>query len=326
MNRRDTLLALLALGVAPLSALAQQAPRLARVGYLSLLSDPASQDYIHMDAFRAGLRDLGYIEGKNIQIEFRDADGDNDRLPGLATELVALNVDVIVTYATGVIAARRATATIPIVMATSAAPVATGMAASLARPGGNVTGSTAFTGELMGKRLELLKEVKPSMTRSGVLLLRGNPNNTPILEAMGGAAKALRLELHPIEVRGPAEYEGAFSAWATKKIHGIVVHDHAQFVSNAKVIAALVAKRRLPAIGSLVFPASGGLMAYGVNFSEQFRRAAYFVDRILKGAKPSDLPIEQATKFLFILNLKTAKALGITVPQSILIRADEVIE
>ncbi|MSQ70500.1 MAG: hypothetical protein EXR27_04300 [Betaproteobacteria bacterium] len=220
MNRRDavlasvltSVLAFAALVAVPLATRAQQAPRVARIGYLSPISasDKGAQEVF--DAFRAGLRDLGYVEGKNVQIESRNANGDNDRLAAVAAELVGMNVDVIVTWAHGVGAARRATATIPIVMATSADPVALGFAASLARPGGNVTGSTFFYFELMAKRLELLKEVKPAMTRVGVLMPRDHPANIPVLAAMGAAAKVLKLELHPIEVRGPAEFDNAFSA------------------------------------------------------------------------------------------------------------------
>ncbi len=238
---------------------------------------------------------------------------------------MALNVDVIVSYATGVIAARKATATIPIVMATHADPVATGLATSLARPGGNVTGSTFFHSELMAKRLELLKEVVPSMTRAGVLLHRDNPSNGPALKAMEITARALKVELHPIETRGPADYEHAFAAWAGKKIQGFAISDHAQFNANAAAIAAIAAQHRLPLNGMLELAQAGGLMAYGVDFLVQFHRAAYFVDKILKGTKPADLPIEQATKFTYVLNLKTAKAFGITIPQSVLARADEVI-
>ena len=324
MNRRDTVLALAALGASPLLASAQQAPRVARIGYLSAISAKVGQGVV--DAFRAGLRDLGYVEGKNLQIEARYADGDIARLPALAAELVGLQVDVIVTFAAGVIAARGATTTIPIVMATSADPVALGFAASLARPGGNVTGSTFFYFELMAKRLELLKEVKPSMTRVGVLLPGVTTTNTHVLAAMGIAAKALKLELHPIEVQGPAEFDGAFSAWAKKKVQVLVVSDNSLFTTNATAIAALAAKHRLPSIGPLELAENGGLMAYGVTWVEQWRRAAYFVDRILKGEKPGDLPIEQARKFDFVVNLKAAKALGLKFPQAMALRADRVIE
>jgi ABC-type uncharacterized transport system substrate-binding protein len=290
--------------------------------YLSLGS--ASQN-VFDDAFRAGLRDLGYVEGKNLHIEFRFTEGDEDRIPGLVAELVALNVEVIVTYATGVYAALRATARIPIVFAATGDVVAMGLVASLAHPGGNVTGLTFFLPELMAKRLELLKEVVPSMTRAGVLLPRSlsNPN---VLEMMGATAKALKVRLQPIEVRKPSEFESAFSAWADEQIGGFVMSDHALFGLNAHAIVALAAKRRLPSIGALELPASGGLMGYGVNFPDMFRRAAAFVDKILKGEKPGDIPVEQATKFKSVRNLKTAKALGLTVPLTLQVTADEVIE
>jgi putative ABC transport system substrate-binding protein len=326
MNRRDTVLALAALGAMPLATRAQQAPRIARIGYLSPASASGKLVQEVFDAFRAGLRDHGYVEGKNLQLEARYADEDVARLPALAAELVGLKVDVIVTFAQGVRAAWSVTKTIPIVMATSSDPVAMGMAASLARPGGNVTGSTFFFFELMAKRLELLKEVKPSMTRVGVLLNANTPANTHVLTAMGAAAKALKLDLHPIEVLGPAEFDSAFSAWAKKKIQALVVSDNSLFTTNATAIAALAAKQRLPSIGPLELTESGGLMAYGVTWAEQWRRAAYFVDKILKGEKPGDLPIEQARKFDFVVNLKAAKALGLKFPQSMALRADRVIE
>jgi putative tryptophan/tyrosine transport system substrate-binding protein len=308
----------------PLGARAQQSERIARIGYLGLTS--ASQHAVRIDAFRMGLRNLGYVEGRNLQIEFRFAEGDNDRLPGLATELIGLNVDVILTYATGVQAARRATATIPIVMATYGDAVAAGIVTSLARPGGNVTGLTFFSPELMAKRLELLKEVVPSVNRVGILLIRDTETNARMLEVMESTAKALRVELQPFEARGPVDFESVFSAWADKQIGAIVVGDHAFLVTNTDAIAALAAKHRLPSIGPLELAASGGLMAYGVNFTDMYRRAAVIVDKILKGAKPGDIPVEQAVKFVTIINLKTAKAIGIETPTSFLLRADEVIE
>ena len=248
------------------------------------------------------------------------------RLPGLTTELVGLNVDVIVTHATGVPAARRMTTTIPIVMATFGDAVATGIVASLAHPGGNITGSTFFSPELTAKRLELLKEVLPSVTRVGVLLIRDNEMNGPSLEVMEGTAKALGVGLEPFEARGPVDFESAFSAWTAKQIGAVVVGDHAFLVANTDAIAALATKHRFPSIGPLELAVSGGLMAYGVNFPDMFRRAAVFVDKILKGAKPGDIPVEQVTKIQTIVNIRTAKALGIEVPTSLLLRADEVIE
>jgi putative tryptophan/tyrosine transport system substrate-binding protein len=310
----------------PLAARAQQPDRAARVGYLGLMSPAFDRAYGGDDVFAGALRDLGYVEGRNIHIEFRYAEGHEDRLSGLATELVNLNVDVIVTYATGVNAAQRATARIPIVAATAGDMVAMGIVTSLAHPGGNITGSTFFVPELYAKRLELLREVVPSMTRTGVLLVQDNPSNLSILEAMRTTAKALKAELHPIEVRGPTEYESAFSTWANERIGALVVTDHAQFLANIGAIAALVAKHRFPSIGPLELSASGGLMAYGVNFPVMFHRAAVFVDKILKGANPRDIPIEQATKFKLVLNLKAASALGLDIPPILSARADEVIE
>ena len=298
---------------------------MARIGFLSFLSASLVKE-AGSDPFREGLAELGYIEGRNIQIEYRYADGDGDRLAALAAELVAMKVDVIATYATGVQAARGATMTIPIVMANGGDPVVAGFAASLAHPGGNVTGLTFFGTELMAKRLELLREVRPAMTRCGVILVRGVPVNGPVLDAMNVVATALKVTLHPIEVRGPADFEPAFVEWAARKNQGLVVQDHPQLAFNAKLIADLAAKHRLPVIGNLEVFAGGSLMGYGVNFPETWRRAAALVDKILKGTKAGDIPIERATRFRFVINLKTAKALGITIPQSVLLRADEVIQ
>src|SRR5262249_16828806 len=298
--------------------------RLARIGYLGL--NTPSWERTFSDVFRAGMRDLGYVEGRNLHLEFRFAEGDEARLAGLAAELAALHVDVIVTYATGVNAAHRATATIPIVAAAAGDLVAMGVVASLAHPGGKVTGSTFFVPELYAKRLELLKEFVPSLTRAGVLLVRNNPANPSNLELMGGTAKALKVGLRPMEVGPPTEYENAFSASADKHVGGVVVTDQPHFFGNFDALAALVTRYRLPSIGPLEWPTHGGLIAYGVNLADLYRRAAAFVDKILKGAKPQDIPVEQATKFKSVLNLKTAKALGIDMPTSILLRADEVIE
>jgi putative ABC transport system substrate-binding protein len=308
----------------PISTWAQQAGRVARIGYLDFASPSISASYITV--FREGLRNLGYVEGENLQIEFRFAEGNNDLLPGLAIELVRLNVDVIVTYATGVPAAQHATSTTPIIMATYSDAVVAGIVASIANPGGNVTGSTFFNPELMAKRLELLKEIATSMARAGVLLFRGSAMNRPMLEAMEHTAKALGVDLQPIEVDRPTDLEGAFSLFANQQVDGLVVGDHVFFRINARPINVLAEKHRLPSIGRLELATAGGLMAYGVDFLDQFRRAAVFVDKILKGTKPREIPVEQATKFITIVNLKTAKALGLTVPDALLARADEVIE
>jgi putative ABC transport system substrate-binding protein len=323
MRRRDFIGLLGGAAAWPLAARAQ-VERLARLGYLGL--NTASWEKTFSDVFRAGMRDLGYVEGKNLHLEFRFADGDEGRLAALAGELAALNVDVIVTYSTGVFADQRATATIPIVAAAANDLVAMGVVASLARPGGNVTGSTFFVPELYAKRLELLKEAVPSLTRAGVLLVRNNPANSKNLEVMGATAKELKIGVQPFEVGSPTEYENAFSAWAGQQVGAVVVTDHPYFFANFDAIAALATRYRLPSIRLLEWPASGGLIAYGVNLPDLYRRAAAFVDKLLRGAKPADLPVEQPTKFLTILNLKMAKAIGVEVPSLLLLRADEVIE
>jgi putative tryptophan/tyrosine transport system substrate-binding protein len=325
MKRRAFITAVGAAAAWPLVARGQeQSARMRRIGYLAFSSSDRAIRFTNM--FREGLRDLGYAEGKNIIIESRYADGDNDRLPSLADELVGVKVDVIVTYATGVTAAQRATSTIPIIMATYADAVAVGVVSSLAHPGGNITGLTFFVSELMAKRLELLKEFVPSMTKIGIFLLRDNPSNTSVLQVMRATANALSVQLQPYEIRSPGEFENAFAAMRDQQVSAFVVVDHAFFIDNGDLIAALALKHGLPSAGALEFAASGGLLAYGVNFPEMFRRAANFVDKIFRGEKPRDIPVEQATKFRSVLNLKTAKSLRPEVPPSLLVRADEVIE
>ncbi len=280
-----------------------------------------------MDALRAGLRDAGYVEGKNIVIEFRWAEGKYDRLPELAAELVRLKVDVIVTHATvGTRAAKQATTTIPIVMAASGDPVAAGLVASLARPSGNITGSAFFNLELGAKRLELLKEFFPRTKRVAVLVHLDSSTNGLQLDAMGPIAKLLKVELLKFAVRAPSEIESAFTAMVKKRVDAVVINEEPMLIANAKGIADLAAKQRLPSIGFKEIAEAGGLMAYGVNILEMYRRAAVFIDKILKGAKPGDLPIEQATRFELAINRKTAKALGVIIPQLFLQRADRVIE
>src|SRR5262245_50701039 len=324
MRRRNFLSVCGGAAAWPFAARAQQPERPNRIGYLGL--NTASWEKPFSDVFRAGMRDLGYAEGRNLHLEFRFAEGDEARLAGLAAELAALKVDVIVTYATGVNAAHRATATIPIVAAAAGDLVAMGVVASLAHPGGNVTGSTFFVPELFAKRLQLLKEFVPSLTRAGVLLVRNNPSKPSIREVMGATAKGMKVGLKPIAVDARTEYENAFSAGANQQVGALVVTDHPYFFATFDAIAALVTRYRLPSIGPLEWPASGGLIAYGVNLFDLHRRAAAFVDKLLKGAKPGDVPIEQATKFKLILNLKVARALGLVVPTSILLRADEMID
>ncbi len=326
VTRREFVAALGSAAALPVVARAQQPNQIARIGYLS--QESAAFDRSHGDsaAFRDGLGDLGYVEGRNLHIDFRYADADLDRLPELAAELVGLNVDIIVTYSVGTIAARRVTATIPIVQTVGSDLVAPGFATSLAHPGGNVTGATFFNSELMAKRLEVLKEILPSMTRAGALLVRNHPSTQGMLEAMTSAAQTLNVVVQPIEVGEAGEYDNAFSTWSASQAGGFVVQDHGFMLANMEMIAALAVSHRLLSIGPLELPTSGGLFGYGVRFSDFFRRAASFVDKILKGTKPGEIPIEQADKFKSIINLKTAKMLGTDMPTSILLRANEVIE
>ena len=296
-----------------------------RVGFLGLPTADSLPK--RTEAFRAGMRDLGYQEGHNVIIEYRWADNNYDRLPALVTELIGLNVDVIVTHGTpGVMAAKQATSTIPIVIAVVGDAVASGLVASLARPGGNVTGLTFFQPELNAKRLELLKETVPDLIDVGVLLNSANQMNEPVLPQVGQVAQSLKLVLHQFDAREPGDFEAAFAAMTAKRVRALVVFDDAMLIGNARAVAALALRHRLYSCGFLDFAPAGGLLAYGVDFPDMFRRAANYVDKILKGAKAADLPVEQATKFSTILNLATAKALGLEVPSSVLLRADEVIE
>jgi putative ABC transport system substrate-binding protein len=310
----------------PRAVLAQQpSAKVFRIGYLGLLTADSLPK--RMESFRASLRDLGYQEGRDYVIEYRWADGKYDQLPALLADLIRLKVDVIVTHGTpGVLAAKQATTTIPIVMAVVGDALGSGIVSSLARPGGNVTGLTFFNPELAAKRLELLKEALPGLTDVGILLNLKNPMNEPVLPQMSRVAKPLKLELHQFDVRAPTELEGVFAAMAAKHVGALVVIDDAILLSSAPAVAALALKQRLPSCGWPDFAIDGGLMAYGVDFPDMFRRAATFVDKILKGAKPGDLPIERSTKFETIVNLKTAKALGLTIPYNLVARADEVIE
>ena len=314
---------ILPLTLAPLAE--AQPAKVARIGFLAPTS--ASSNPERVEALWAGLRDLGYVEGKNIVIEFRWAEGKFDRLPDLAAELVRLKVDVIVTATTpGIRAAKNATTTIPIVMATSGDPVGFGFVASLARPGGNVTGSSLFAPELSAKRLELLKETLPRAQRVAVLLNPDNSINERNLPAMERTARSLKVGLQRFEVRRPNEFKDVFSAMAKQRVDAVALPEDDFLNANRSGIAELAAKQRLPSIGRKDFAEAGGLIGHGVNFPDLYRQAAIFVDKILKGAKPADLPIEQPTKFELIVNMKTARTLGLTIPQSVLARADQIIE
>jgi putative ABC transport system substrate-binding protein len=302
-------------------AAAQQAGRVARVGILVPGSHSAFS--VRIDAFRNGLRELGYVEGQNILVEYRFDDGNTDRLYDLASSLARLKVDVIVTAsAPGVLASRKASTTIPIIFAAATDPLASGLVASFARPGGNVTGLTNLSQELDGKRLELLKETSPKINRVAYLW---NPNS-PKTE-MQAAAQALRLQLQTLEVPSVNEFDNAFGAALRERAQGLIISPSPVFITFHKRVIDFAAKNRLPAIYTTRdYVEAGGLMSYAHNNLENWRRAATYVDKILKGTKPADLPVEQPTKFEFVINLKTAKQIGLTIPPNVLARADKVIK
>jgi putative ABC transport system substrate-binding protein len=329
MDRRDTVLALLALGAAPLAAEAQQAAKVARIGYLA--TNLAANPHLR-EAFLQGLRDLAYVGGRNVVIEYRDAEGKVERLPALAAELVALKVDVIVAGGSTLVTrvAMQATKTIPIVFTSVGDPVESGLVTSLARPGGNVTGLSSLGPELVGKRLELLKQAVPGVDRVAVLWLPGalgERTDKDMLTGADVAARALGVRLQFVEARGADEFARAFSDMSSARAGALTVLPSNRFLREHRRLVDLTAENRLPAVyTSREFVDAGGLMSYGANFADLHRRAATYVDKILKGTKPGDLPVEQATKFELVINLKTAKTLGLTIPQSVLGRADEVIQ
>ncbi|MBI4610414.1 MAG: ABC transporter substrate-binding protein [Candidatus Rokubacteria bacterium] len=310
----------------PLAADAQQAGKVPRIGFLYPVSAALASS--RTEAFVQGLREFGYIEGQNITIEWRLSEVPADRLSELAAELVRLKVDVIVTGGTpAAFAARKATSTIPIVMSSVGDPVATGLVATLARPGGNITGLSLVSPDLAGKRLELIKESVPGLSRVAILVNLANPIQKVVLGQTEVAARSLGMQLQPVDVRDPRELESAFAAMAKRRAGAVIVPFDPIFFSNRRRIVDLAAKSRLPAIYfDKGYVEAGGLMAYGPNIADLARRAATYVDRILKGAKPADLPVEQPTRFELVINLKTAKALGLTIPQSVLFRADHVIQ
>jgi putative ABC transport system substrate-binding protein len=325
MKRREFITVLGGAAAWPLAARAQQTGKLARIGFLGAAFESGFAKRV--EGFRSGLRDLGYVEGTNAIIEYRWADEKYERLPELAAELVRSKVNVIVAHGTpGSLAAKRATATIPIVVANIGDAVAAGVVASLARPGGNITGLSFFAPQLGAKRIELLKELMPQLTRVAVLLNANNPGKGPIVQAMEMTARSLKVGLQQFLVRGPSELASAFEQMEQERIAAVTVDDDAVLLANIGAIAALAIRRNLVSVGNKELAQGGGLMGYGADSVANFRRAAVFVDKILKGAKPADIPIEQATKFEFVLNLKAAKALGLDVPPIMLVRADEVIE
>jgi len=314
------------LTLAPLAADAQKATKVPRIGTLSAFSAPSQPDWQQRSPFWSVMRELGWIEGQNILMERRWAEWRLDRLPVLAAELVELKVDVILANAGAeIIAAKHATKTIPIVMVSSLDAVEQGFVASLARPGENVTGVTSMTSELSRKRLDLLKETVPRMVRVAILQCAGLP--LPGLTGTLAAARALRVSLQLLEVRAADDYEAAFAAATREHAEALVVFTCYLNVQNASRIAALAATHRLPTMYSEKgWVEAGGLMSYGPRLPDMYRLVARYVDKILKGAKPADLPVEQPTKFELVINLKAAKALGLTIPQSILVRADEIIQ
>ena len=326
MDRRACLGTLAgALLAASLAAEALQAGTVARIGVLELGSELTSGP---QEAFRQGLRELGYVQGQNIVLEYRFAEGRADRLPDFAAELVRHKVDVIVAGGTPApLAAKHATSTIPIVMAAAGDPVGTGLVASLAKPVGNVTGLSNHSAELTGKRLQLTKEIVPGLSRVAVLWNAANPIAELVFKETEAAARTLGVQVQSVEVRGPDDFDNALPATVSGGVGALFVIDDPLVFRYLKQIADFAARNRLPATAIYKqFAEAGGLMTFGANLADLNRRAAIFVDKILKGAKPADLPVEQPTKYELVINLKTAKALGLTIPPSLLQRADQVID
>jgi ABC-type uncharacterized transport system substrate-binding protein len=327
MDRR-AFLGTVGLLTAPIGALAQ-AGRGARIGILGNIPFNAPAGAPLWGAFIDGLRELGYVDGQNITIEHRYSEGKYERLPALAAELVRLKVDVIVVPAPqNALAAKQATQTIPIVMANAGDPLESGVVASVAQPGGNVTGTTGLVGsEIVGKWLELLREAVSRINRLAILWNPANETSAPYLEAVKAAARSLRMRSQVLGARGPGQFEGAFAAMTRERADALIVVQEGVFLHHRTIIATLATRHRLPAMfGGREFVDAGGLMSYAASMRDGFRRAATYVDKILKGAKPADLPIERPTTFELVINLKTAKALGLTIPPSLLQRADQVIE
>jgi ABC-type uncharacterized transport system substrate-binding protein len=325
MRRREVITLLGGAAACPLAARAQQPGKVDRVGFLwdSPVVWPRA-----LEGFRRALRDLGWIEGHNVVIEYRWAEGRFDRLNDLAEELVRLKVDVIVAPTSiYTAAAKRATSTIPIVFASHADPIGSGHVTSLARPGGNVTGFTVMLTETSAKSLELFKEVVPGLARVAVIWDPATPSHSPGLDAVKVMGRALGLEIQALAVRNATEFDSAFSAITQQRANGVVVLSTPLFIGPAGQLADLAKKHKLPTMfGPREHVEAGGLLSYGPERADLYRRAASYVDKILRGEKPADLPVQQPTKFEFVINLKTAKALGLTVPPSLLARADEVIE
>jgi len=309
----------------PIATRAQQAGKVPRIGFLGLASP--STFAARFEGLRQGLRDFGYVEDNTIAIEYRWAEGHYERLPELARELVRSKVDLILTHATpGGLAAKQATSTIPIVVALVGDPVAAGIVTNLARPGGNITGQSFFNPELRSKRIELLKDVRPGLSRVAVILSADNPATKPEFQVMETTAQSLKVKLQPFHLRGPSEFVGAFEAMEQAHAEAVEIGDDPVSNSHLGTIAALAMRGKLLSVGPIEFVQAGGLIGYGIDFAATYRHAAVFVDKILKGAKPGDIPIEQASKFKFAVNLKTANTLGVKISPDVLSLADEVIE
>lgn len=327
-DRRQVLFAPFAILLASL-ARAQPADRLWRIGILSLRSRPASFERdANFNAFRQGMRELGYVEGRNLTLEWRFADGEMNRLPALAAELVALKVDAIVAAGNqSIAAAQKATHSIPIVISTSIDPVGSGFVASLAKPGGNITGLSNLTSETSVKQVELLASAVPRLSRLALLVNPTNSAHAEIRDSVGAAAAGRHIELRVFEARAESDLDHAFAAMAKQRVGALIVAVDSVFTRRSARIAELSAKQRMASIyASPVLAQAGGLFGYGGDFSDNFHRAAGYVDKILKGASPGDLPVEQSTKFVLTVNLKTARAIGIAIPSSIMLAADRIIE
>lgn len=328
MNKRNTVLALFALGALPLTSLAQQQGKLWRIGFLSARARPSTLDADVFGAFLGGMRNLGYLEGKTVQYEWRFADGKYERLPTLAAELVQLKVDLIVAATTpSALAAKEATKSIPIVMVSVGDPIGSGLVTSLARPGGNITGIANIIGETSKKQLERLFTALPRISRVAVLLNPDNQTSDANYKSVHEASKMLGVRIFPAPARTPDEIERAFSVMRKERAEALLVLGDSLFFSRRDQIAQLATKAKLPSVyGQREHAEAGGLMSYGANVRDIFRRAAIYVDKILKGTKPADIPVEQPNTVELVINLMTAKALGITIPQELLFRADEVIQ
>jgi putative ABC transport system substrate-binding protein len=325
MDRRAFLVGSVSLLATSFAAEAQE-PKAAKIGFL--LGGTLSTPSVQIEPFKQTLREKGWNEGQNLTLEYRSAEGHYERLPALARELVVRSVDVIVTDGTPQThAAIRVTKTVPIVMATTGDPVASGLVSSLARPGGNLTGASYFLPEINVKRLELLKEAAPHLARVAVVYNPLNPVHEPAVVAIEAAAKTLQLRIQRLAVRAPADFDAVFPGMTRQRVDAVTVVEDAMIHSSALRVVDVALRGRVPAVFGLAsLAAAGGFMSYGPNRPDLWRRAALLTDKILRGVKPGDLPIEQPTKFELVINLKTAKALGLTIPQSVLIRADEVIQ